>query len=80
MREAGKLIGDGTSAGDQYDASRRLKQSPCGNAHEVGAKRVDGALRKLFAEAWPRLTASYRGLDRDLKILHVGGAMLVDDD
>jgi hypothetical protein len=74
------LVGDGPATGDQRDTGGRSKQGAGIAAHQVGAQRVDHALRELFAETRPQLTAPHGGLDRDLKILQVGGRMLVDDD
>ena len=66
--------------GDQHDAGRRLQQRAGIDGHQVGAQRMDRAVREFVAGARPRSTAAHGRLDRDLQVLHVGRSALVDDD
>ena len=63
-----------------HDARRRDQQRPRRGVDEVGPKNEDPAGSALDAGNRPRLTGAHQGLDRDLKVLHVRGSALVQDD
>ena len=63
-----------------HDARRGNQQRPGRGIDEVGAQNEGPAGSALDAGNRPRLAGAHQGLDRDLKVLHVGGSALVQDD
>src|SRR3546814_15381890 len=80
LRQMGDLVGDGPAAGNQRDPGGRLKQGSGMAAHEIGAKRVDPALRGLLAQMRPRMAAPHPGPDPEVGSLRVGRGTRGNDD